>query len=448
MAVVARMRSGTRAFGRLVTGRARYARAMKVAFEVQQSYREFGKRRGTDVPDEERAEALLELHRKNARKVTRLCQKNGATWIKLAQVMSCRPDLLPRVYIEELRTLQNDAPPVPFDELVPVLVEQYGENWESCFAYIDRKPVATASIAQVHRARTHEGVDVAVKIQLPDVRTLFRQDFVFFSMVANLMAPFVPQVDIRQVARKWLETTRAELDLRTEAENLVKFSAFPHNPRIRFPRLVPELSGERVLVTTWMEGVRLREYLDEHHELAPEHLSLLLDSYIQQIMAFGVYHADPHPGNFIINDQGEIAILDFGALDRMTPQEAINYGALLLTLFRRTDQDLKDVFERAGFSGLDSDTIRDMSKIFLGSKVKDSSELLASSMDTLQQHRVIIPDSFVTLARVLITLGGFMKTYNVKFNLDKVLMIHVSNSVARAMKPADPAPAVAPGDER
>lgn len=445
MAVMARMRSGSRAFGRLVTGRARYARAMKVAFAVQKSYREFGKHRGAYASDDERVAALQELHRSNAREVTRLCQTNGATWIKLAQVMSCRPDLLPRVYIEELRTLQNDAPPVPFDELVPVLVEQLGEDWESRFSAFDRKPVATASIAQVHRARTRDGVDVAVKIQLPDVRRLFRQDFVFFSMVANVMAPFVPQVDIRQVARKWLETTKAELDLRTEAENLVKFAAHPHNPKIRFPHLVAELSGERVLVTTWMEGVRLREYLDEHHELAREHLSLLLDSYIQQIMAFGVYHADPHPGNFIINDQGEIAILDFGALDRITTQEAINYGALLLTLFRRTDQDLKVVFERAGFSGLDSDTIRDMSKLFLGSKSKDSSELLANSMDTLQQHRVTIPDSFVTLARVLITVGGFMKTYNVKVNLDKALMIHVSNSVARSMKPAEPEPALGAG---
>lgn len=433
MAVVRQMRSSSRAFGRLITGRARYARAMKVAFNVQKSYRKFGKNRDAYASDDERAAALQDLHRVNAKTVTELCQKNGATWIKLAQVMSCRPDLLPRVYIEELRTLQNDAPPVPFDDLVPVLVEQYGENWEERFAQFDRRPIATASIAQVHRARTRDGVDVAVKIQLPDVRRLFRQDFVFFSMIANVMAPFVPQVDIRQISRKWLELTRAELDLRTEAENLVQFAAFPHNPKIRFPRIVGDLSGERVLVTTWMEGVRLREYLDEHHELAREHLSLLLDSYIQQIMAFGVYHADPHPGNFIINDNGEIAILDFGALDRITPQEAINYGALLLTLFRRTDQNLKDVFERAGFSGLDGDTIRDMSKMFLGVKgsEKDYAEMLAGAMDTLQRHRVTIPDSFVSLARVLITVGGFLQTYRVKINLDTALMIHVSNSVAR-----------------
>jgi ubiquinone biosynthesis protein len=425
------LRQQARAAGRLMTGRARYLRALKVAREVGNSYKAF-RRRHRDTADEERAGALAELHHENARKVTALCRKNGATWIKLAQVMSCRPDLLPRIYIEELRTLQNDAPPVDFAELVPVLVEQYGDDWEQRFAHIDRRPIATASIAQVHRARLHDGSDVAVKIQLPDVRRLFRQDFAFFSMVANLASPFVKQVDIRQIARKWLEMTRDELDLRNEAKNLEMFAAFPHNPRIRFPHLVADLSGERVLVTTWMDGLRLREYLDEHHELAREHLSLLLDSYIQQIMSFGVYHADPHPGNFIINDAGEIAILDFGALATITPQEAVNYGALLLTLFRRTDQDLRVVFERAGFGGLDADTIRHLSKMFLGSKGRDSTEMLASAMDTLQQHRVTIPDSFVSLARVLITVGGFMQTYRVKVNLDAALMIHVSNSVARA----------------
>lgn len=434
--MVQQLRTGARAIGRLFTGRARYARAVKVALSVQKSYKAFARRRGEFASDEARDEALHALHHENAKKVVHLCETNGATWIKLAQVMSCRPDLLPRIYIEELRTLQNDAPAVAFEDLVPVLIEQYGENWEAHFSRFDRKPVATASIAQVHRARTRDGVDVAVKIQLPDVRRLFRQDFVFFSMISSMAAPFFPQVDVRQISRKWLEMTRSELDLRTEADNLVKFAAHPHNPRIRFPRLVADLSGERVLVTTWMEGVRLREYLDTHHELAREHLSLLLDSYIQQIMAFGVYHADPHPGNFIINDKGEIAILDFGVLQRITPQEAVNYGALFLTLFRRTDQDLKVVFERAGFGGLDSDTIRDMSKMFLGSKNKDSTELLESSLDTLRQHRVTMPDSFVALARVLITIGGFMHTYRVKVNLDQALMIHVSNSVARSMASA------------
>lgn len=431
-AVTAQLRGSARAAGRLVKGRDRYARALKVSLAVLQSYRAF--RRTRHASGEARHAALLLLHARNARKVTRLCRVNGATWVKLAQVMSCRPDLLPRAYIEELRTLQNDAPPVPFDELVPVLAAELGPDWERHFAHVDRVPVATASIAQVHRATTLAGEDVAIKIQLPEVARLFRQDFVFFHMVANMIAPFAKQLDVRQIARELLDMTRGELSFANEAANLRKFAAHAHGDRIRFPVLYPALSTERVLVTGWVDGTRLREYLDGHADQARDLLTALLDSYIQQITDFGVFHADPHPGNFIVNDAGEITILDFGALGTLSPQETVNYGALLLALFRRGDPDLAQVFTRAGFSGLDEATFRDLSKIFLGVKGPDSdyTEMLAQAMDTLQQHRITIPDSFVALARVLITVGGFMQTYRVKVNLDVALMAHVAGALARA----------------
>lgn len=445
MAVPARMRTVTRALARMYRGRARYARAARVAFGVLASYRRLSRRRSSFGSDAAWRDAWQALHRANARRVTRLCQVNGATWVKLAQVMSCRPDVLPMAYIEELRQLQNDAPPVPFAALVPVLVAQYGADWHRQFAHVDPVPVATASIAQVHRGRTTDGRDVAIKIRLPEVVTLFRQDFAFFAMIANLAAPFIRQVDLQQIARQLLAMTSKELDFRTEADNLRQFAAFPHNPKIHCPRLVDELSGEQVLVTSWVQGVRLREYLDAHHGLARELLNLLLDSYIQQTLAFGVYHADPHPGNFIINDAGEITILDFGALGTLSRQDAVNYGALLLTLFRRSDQNLRQVFENAGFRGLDEQTIRETSKLFLGVKGSEQyTETLAQAMDTLQRHHVTMPDSFVSLARVLITVGGFMQTYQVKMNLDQALVQHVTNAVARnfmapPVKPVQPA---------
>lgn len=436
-----RWRSSRRATGRLVQGRKRYARALKVCVAVLRSYRAFD---GASASGDEarRHAALQALHEQNARRVTDLCRRNGATWVKLAQVMSCRPDLLPRAYITALRTLQNDAPPVPFAELLPVLVAELGEDWQRHFAHVDPVPVATASIAQVHRATTVAGDDVAIKIQLPQVAKLFRQDFVFFRLIANLIAPFAKQLDVRQIARELLEMTRRELSFINEAENLQQFAAHAHGDRIRFPQLYPALSTERVLVTGWVDGMRLREYLDEHPTQARDLLTSLLDSYIQQITAFGVYHADPHPGNFIVNAEGQITILDFGALGALTREETLNYGALLLALFRRSDQDLHAVFTRAGFSGLDEATFRDLAKIFLGVKGSESdyTEMLAQAMDTLQQHRITIPDSFVSLARVLVTVGGFMQTYRVKVNLDVALMTHVASAVMAGHVQKRPSP--------
>jgi ubiquinone biosynthesis protein len=426
------LRGSARNAGRLVNGRDRYARAMKVLMAVLHRYRAFGKRRYAS--DDDRRAALQALHEQGARRVTQLCRRNGATWIKLAQVLSCRPDLLPRAYINELRTLQNDAPPVPFAALEAVLAEELGADWAARFAHIDCQPVATASLAQVHRATTAAGDDVAIKVQLPDVGRLFRQDFVFFSLIARAIAPFAKQLDVRLIARELLEMTRDELDFTREAANLQRFAAHAHGERICFPQLYPQLSTRRVLVTGWVEGRRLREYLDEHEHDARDLLTTLLDSYIRQITRFGVYHADPHPGNFIVNEAGQITILDFGALGTLTREETFNYGALLLALFRRGGDGLEAAFTRAGFSGLDEATFRDLSKIFLGVKGSESdyTEMLAQALDTLRAHRIVIPPSFVSLARVLVTVGGFMQTYRVKVNLDLALMTHAAAAVMQA----------------
>ena len=426
---------------RLVAGRTRYMRALKVIIHVLRSYRRFHRNSRQIESTEEKHEALNALHRANAAYVAAACRKNGASWVKLAQILSCRPDILPRIYIDELCSLQNDAPPVSFELLEPVLEKELGADWRSKFRSIDTTPVATASIAQVHQAVTLDGTEVAIKVQLPGVARLFYQDFAFFRLVADLLAPFVNQLDVRQIARELFEMTMQELDFTNEANYLIRFSSLPHSEKIRFPVLMEGLSTSRVLVTGWIHGKRLREHLDEHPEQAKDLLETLLDSYIRQITEFGVYHADPHPGNFIIDNDGNINILDFGAIGILTPEEAINYGALLLALFRRSEENLSVVFNRAGFGGLDEATFRDLSKMFLGVKGSDSdyTEMLAEAMETLRQHRITIPDSFVSLARVLITVGGFMQTYRVKVNMDLATMAQYAARAAQKISAAKPA---------
>lgn len=426
---------------RLVAGRHRYMRALKVIIHVFRSYRRFHRDSRQFESREEKQDALNALHKTNAAYVAAACRKNGASWIKLAQILSCRPDLLPRIYIQELCSLQNDAPPVAFERLEPVLEKELGADWRDKFRSIDTTPVATASIAQVHRAVTKDGHEVAIKIQLPGVARLFNQDFAFFRLLADLLAPFVHQLDVRQISRELFDMTMQELDFTNEADYLRRFSSLPHSEKIRFPVLIEGLSTSAVLVTGWIHGQRLREYLDTHPGKAKELLSALLDSYIRQITEFGVYHADPHPGNFIIDDDGNINILDFGAIGILTQEEAMNYGALLLTLFRRSEENLSVVFTRAGFSGLDEATFRDLSKMFLGVKGSDSdyTDMLAEAMETLRQHRITIPDSFVSLARVLITVGGFMQTYRVKVNMDLAMMAQYAARAAQKSQAAKPA---------
>ena len=355
------------------------------------------------------------LHKKNALKLATACRKNGATWVKLAQILSCRPDILPKEYIDALKILQNDAAPVKFDELIPVLEQEFGLQWKKKFRSIEPIPIATASIAQVHKAVLMDGREVAIKIQLPGVAKLFDQDFVIFLTLAEVIARFITQVDVKQIANQLLKTTQEELSFIKEAENIQLFSQFKHLERIKSPVLVEALSSDTILVTEWVDGLRLREYLDKHPDQARELLALLLNSYIQQITKFGVFHGDPHPGNFIINDKGEITILDFGVVGTLTQEETTHYSALLFTLLDRSTESLNDVFARAGFEGIQEDTFKDLTRIFLGSKnfSTEYTELLSESLEILRKQHITVPDSFVALARALVTVGGFMQTYDV-----------------------------------
>ena len=403
---------GTGAVRGLVAGRGRYLRALGVAGEVASLYARHRLRPRA-------GQALSEIHREAARAITGLCRRNGASWVKAAQFFSCRPDVLPPEFINELQRLQNEASPVPFDHIVPVLREAWGEDWERHFAAFDLVPVATASIAQVHRGRLTTGEDVAIKVRLPGVLDLFDQDTRIFRLLARFAAPFVAELDVDQIVEQLLEMTATELDFRNEAENLRRFGRLPHPKGIRVPDLYEELSGDAVLVTGWEDGERLRDFLDENRHEAADLLSRLFTSYLQQVTRFGVYQADPHPGNFIVNDNREIVILDFGVIGRLTPDEVTRYSRLLYGLMGfEGDVDIGELFVQAGFEGGDADTLRELALYVLSDRLKqkDPTRAMNDLVELFRRHHVRIPDSYIGIARVLITIGGFLMHYDVPFD--------------------------------
>ncbi|KAF0809517.1 protein kinase [Alcanivorax sp. S71-1-4] len=401
---------GARALGSLVSGRGRYLRALATMAEVLAVY---GRQRARSQ------RALEDVHADAALRITRLCRRNGASWVKAAQFFSCRPDVLPPQYIDSLQTLQNAAQPVHFDLLKPVLAEALGADWTSRFSEFDLVPVATASIAQVHRARLITGEEVAVKIRLPEVARLFEQDSRIFRLLSRLLAPLVHELDVIQVTEQLLAMTAAELDLRNEAENLRRFARLPHPAGISVPVLHDDLSSESVMITGWVHGHRLREYLDGHPDEASRLLGTLFASYLQQVTRFGIYQADPHPGNFIVNDTGEITILDFGAIGRLTPEEVRHYSHLLYGLMGFAGEvDVGELFARAGFVGGNPETLRELSMYVLSDRLRDQHplEAMQALLEKFREEKVRIPDSYIGISRVLITIGGFLMTYQVPFD--------------------------------
>ncbi len=401
----------------IVDGRDRYLGVTKTALAIEQIYRKY-RQRAKLLSSEEARALLSEAHVEAARHICQLCKENGAIWVKFGQFLSCRPDILPLEYMLELQTLQNNAAPVSFESIHPMIIENWGDDWDKHFSAFNVIPVATASVAQVHRAQLRDGTEVAVKFLLPEVKELFEQDSLVFRSLASMIAPLIKEIDVKQVTDQLIDLTMEELDFRTEAENLRKFREHPHVEGIRVPDYVSGLCSETILVTEWIDGLRLTDYIEANPDKAEVVLTKLLHSFIQQVTQFGLYHADPHPGNFIVDKDENIAILDYGALASLEKDEAMNYGQLLLGLMGVLPVSLGDLFKKAGFVCENQAVFEQISEYFLADdrRLKSVSDRLAEVIEKLRENKVEIPDSFIAMTRVIISIGGFMKRYDVDFN--------------------------------
>ncbi len=246
----------------------------------------------------------------------------GATFIKLGQVMSTRPDLLAPETIDELRKLQDKLPPFPFEVARAALEQELGVPVEQRFRELDATPVAAASVAQVHRGVLTDGSEVAVKILRPDVRLKVERDAALLLFGARILAwiPAVRAADPVGHLEHFVAGIAEQTDLRIEARHYERFRAnFTGVEGIGFPRVYAELCGEHVLVMEFVRGRRI-------HELGPgDHSALatrLRNAVLKMLFEDGFVHVDLHPGNFVVTDDGGVAIFDVG-LAKLLPEEAL-----------------------------------------------------------------------------------------------------------------------------
>lgn len=358
-----------------------------------------------------------EAHTRCAKQLALLCEQNGVTWIKAAQFFSSRPDILPPEYLRELQRLQDTVKPISFAALSKQLEKTWEKRWLTRFIYFSPEPVATASIAQVHKAQLTSGEWVAVKVLLPGVRRIFEQDSLVFDWAAGVLRPLVQEVDTQQITQQLLETTRKELDFSYEAAHHEMFEQCSHIAGVRVPKLYKSLSTSEVLVTEWVEGVRLRDYLSINSEKAELLLQRLFMSYFQQVTQFGMFQADPHPGNFLVDEDENIVILDFGAMGILSTQETQAYQALFTGLIQNnlTNNEVSHLFQQAGFVGGEPQRLKELATYMLTNRLATESPWLAMQniMAQLRAERVEIPNSYINISRVLITLGGLLQLYQV-----------------------------------
>ena len=282
-------------------------------------YHKKEQRRGRALPDA----AWNGLWRCQARTLRQTALDLEGMLIKLGQFLSARADLMPKPFIEELEQLQDRISPVPFPEIKKQLIASYGSNLSSYFASIEETPLAAASLGQVHRAVLPTGEQVAVKIQRPGIEKMIYADLTATKVVVWIAGRFRAvraRVDLMAIYEEVARTTLEELDYYTEASHLTEFRRnFEGRPRIKIPAVYTELTRPRVLVMEYVEGVKISDvsFMTAHGLQPADVAKRYVQSFLYQVMVDGFFHADPHPGNVLLQHNGDLVILDFGMMGRI-----------------------------------------------------------------------------------------------------------------------------------
>ncbi len=327
---------------------------LREAATIAASYR-LHRTRAEIVGPESAAVSLRELHSRSAERVYELCVRLRGPILKLAQLASCRPDLLPPEWIAVLSRLQDQVPAVPVDELRVRIEAELGAPLSELFASFDDTPLATASLAQVHAAVLTDGTRVAVKVQLPGIEELVEMDLLAIRTLLPLVEG-LPIGDVRTTVDELARSIAGELDFAGEARNLARFAeSIPANAGVRVPTVVARLSTERVLVLELIEGQKLTTFLDDpaqpHHRDAL--LGRLVESVCHQLLVGGVVHGDLHPGNLLVEVAADgtptLVFLDFGVVLELDADRRRALAQLGLALVQDDVRQMTRCFDALGF---------------------------------------------------------------------------------------------------
>lgn len=403
----------------------RYIGAVQTILKLIGRYQIF-KFQASSLSDEERREREQQLHEQNAQELAVLCRKQGGAWIKAAQFISCHASGLPAVYSNALTELQDQAESIPWEQMVPVLEAEWGEQWQARFSTIEPIPLATASIGQVHKAQMSYGPVVALKIQIPEVTAVIQADLKFFEAIAPLLNHQIETLDMEQIVRELSKSILKELDYFHEASNLTQFFGCYQNQQWEYPILLKDLLTSRTLGMYFIEGLPIRQFLAEVPSAAESVLKELAHSFLKQIFLNGLFHADPHPGNFFVTPQGKIALLDFGAVAELTQAETQAYREVLMALLLEQFDTIEMLLPKAGFVTPHPEKLK---ALFSQKKSEEYNELTKMQfyMEVMRQAKIQIPDNFVLMARVLVVIGGLLRQHQVKLDLTE-LAVTLMNS--------------------
>ena len=356
----------------------------------------------------------------NPRRLRRAFEDLGPTFIKFGQILSTRSDIMPPEYLEELSYLQDEVPPVSWDEARQVVETELGAPIDDLFASVDPVPIASASLAQVHIACLVSGEEVVVKIQRPNIETTVNLDLDIIydlAQTAQQRIGIASRFEVADLAEEFASALRTEMDFRREAWNADRFrNNFADEKHLYVPKIYWEYSTKRLLVMERLQGIKI----DNLEALkaagySPQRLSAHAANFaLKEVLIDGFFHADPHPGNMLILPGEVIGVLDFGTVGRLDEKDRGNLARLFIAAVQLDSEAIVDQLQRMGVADYRVDRVgleRDLKRIltrYYGLPIYEISaqEISKAIQPILYEYKLYIPTDYYLLMKTVIMMQG------------------------------------------
>ncbi len=373
----------------------------------------------------------------------------GPTFVKLAQILSNRPDIIPEGLVKEFEKLQDRVPPFEFDKVKRIVERETNAKLEDIFKWFEEKPLASASICQVHRAKLKTGEEVVIKVQRPEVADIIDRDLQIVRDVVHRADRYLKKQGVLQadeVVRAFERGMLKELDYRNEARNVERFrSTYKHRKDFYIPKVYREFSTDKVMIMEYVTGCKITD-MEQLRKWGIDPKVIVergMDIYLTMIFEFGYFHGDPHPGNILVREDGTIIILDFGMIGQLMKKDKYAFAGIFIAMSRNDAREMAASMVKLSIEHNITDMrqfIYDLNDLIEDYAYLDVSE--SSIQDVIQrlqkimyEYHITVPSGIFIIFRAFAILEGIGKKMHPEFRTYDFIKPYGQRLVSEQLKP-------------
>lgn len=382
-------------------------------------------------------------------RVRMAAEELGPTFVKLAQILSNRPDIIPEELVKEFEKLQDRVPPFPFVQAKAIIEKESGKKLEDIFEEFNETPMASASIGQVHRAKLKTGEEVVVKIQRPDVKEIIDQDLSIIKSGVRSMDRYLKKqgvLNAEEVVAVFERAITKELDYRNEARNIERFRhVYRNRTDFYVPKAYREYSGDKVLVMEFIRGCKITD-VDQLRawNISPARIvEKGMDIYLSQIFEYGYFHGDPHPGNVLVDENGRIILLDFGMVGQLMKKDKYAFAGIFIAMSKHDAREMAQQMRKLAIEDNITDMrqfvydLNDLIEDFADLDVGESSiqDVISRLQKIMYDYHITVPGGVFIIFRAFAILEGIGKKLHPNFKTYEFIRPYGQRLITEQLKP-------------